>query len=233
MLRVEDLHVSYRSVAAVRGVSLDVPDGAIVGLVGANGAGKTSTLNAITGLVARRGKTSFNGQDISRLSTAEIVRRGVVQVAQGRQLFPDMTVLENLEMGGFLQPSTRLQEQLGKVFAQFSVLKERAAQRAGTLSGGEQQMLAVGRALMLRPRLMLLDEPSFGLAPLIVRDLFKILGKINREDKVTILVVEQNAQLALELADKAYVIETGRIVMSGSAGEIANNEDVRKSYLGY
>src|SRR6201999_1390074 len=179
MLRVEELHVSYQSVAAVRGVSFDVPDGAIVGLVGANGAGKTSTLNAISGLVARRGKTSFNGHDISQLSTAEIVRRGVVQVAQGRQLFPDMTVLENLEMGGFLQPPSKLQQQLEKVFAQFAVLKERATQRAGTLSGGEQQMLAVGRALMADPKILLVDEPCLGLSPKMVGRLGEVVREVN------------------------------------------------------
>jgi branched-chain amino acid transport system ATP-binding protein len=231
MLRVEDLQVSYQSVAAVRGVSLDVPDGAIVGLVGANGAGKTSTLNAITGLVARRGKTSFNGQDISQLSTAEIVRRGVVQVAQGRQLFPDMTVLENLEMGGFLLPASRLQEQLDKVFAQFAVLKERAAQRAGTLSGGEQQMLAVGRALMADPKMLLIDEPCLGLSPKMVARLGEIVREVNARG-IAVLLVEQNTAFVFGLASFAYVIENGRVALSGTPDQLRSDDRVRSAYLG-
>jgi branched-chain amino acid transport system ATP-binding protein len=231
MLRVEDLHVSYQSVAAVRGVSFDVPDGAIIGLVGANGAGKTSTLNAISGLVARRGKTSFNGHDISQLSTAEIVRRGVVQVAQGRQLFPDMTVLENLEMGGFLQPPSKLREQLGKVFARFSVLKERAAQRAGTLSGGEQQMLAVGRALMSDPKILLIDEPCLGLSPKMVGRLSEIVREVNARG-IAVLLVEQNTAFVFGLAGFAYVIENGRVVLSGTPDELRSDDRVRSAYLG-
>jgi branched-chain amino acid transport system ATP-binding protein len=231
MLRVENLQVSYQSVAAVRGVSFDVPDGAIVGLVGANGAGKTSTLNAISGLVARRGKISFNAQDISQLSTAEIVRRGVVQVAQGRQLFPDMTVLENLEMGGFLQPPSRLQEQLGKVFAQFAVLKERAAQRAGTLSGGEQQMLAVGRALMSDPKILLIDEPCLGLAPKMVGRLGEIVREVNARG-IAVLLVEQNTAFVFGLAGFAYVIENGRVVLSGTPDQLRSDDRVRSAYLG-
>jgi branched-chain amino acid transport system ATP-binding protein len=231
MLRVEDLHVSYQSVAAVRGISFDVPDGAIVGLVGANGAGKTSTLNAITGLVARRGKTSFNGHDISQLSTAEIVRRGVVQVAQGRQLFPDMTVLENLEMGGFLQPPARLQEQLEKVFAQFAVLKERASQRAGTLSGGEQQMLAVGRALMSDPKILLIDEPCLGLSPKMVSRLGEIVREVNARG-IAVLLVEQNTAFVFGLSGFAYVIENGRVVLSGTPDQLRSDDRVRSAYLG-
>src|ERR1700742_3177801 len=231
MLRVEELHVSYQSVAAVRGVSFDVPDGAIVGLVGANGAGKTSTLNAISGLVARRGKTSFDGHDISHLSTAEIVRRGVVQVAQGRQLFPDMTVLENLEMGGFLQSPARLQEQLEKVFAQFSVLKERAAQRAGTLSGGEQQMLAVGRALMADPKILLVDEPCLGLSPKMVGRLGEVVREVNARG-IAVLLVEQNTAFVFGLAQHAYVIETGRVVLDGTPDELRRDDKVRSAYLG-
>jgi branched-chain amino acid transport system ATP-binding protein len=231
MLRVEDLHVSYQGVAAVRGVSLDVPDGAIVGLVGANGAGKTSTLNAITGLVARRGKSVFDGHDISQLSTAEIVRCGVVQVAQGRQLFPDMTVLENLEMGAFLQPASKLQEQLAKVFAQFGVLKERAAQRAGTLSGGEQQMLAVGRALMSDPKILLIDEPCLGLSPKMVGHLREIIREVNVRG-IAVLLVEQNTAFVFGLAGFAYVIENGRVVLSGTPDELRSNDRVRSAYLG-
>jgi branched-chain amino acid transport system ATP-binding protein len=231
MLRVENLQVSYQSLAAVRGVSFDVPDGAIVGLVGANGAGKTSTLNAISGLVARRGKTSFNGHDISQLSTAEIVRRGVVQVAQGRQLFPDMTVLENLEMGGFLQPPSRLQEQLDKVFAQFAVLKERAPQRAGTLSGGEQQMLAVGRALMSDPKILLIDEPCLGLSPKMVGRLAEIVREVNARG-IAVLLVEQNTAFVFGLAGFAYVIENGRVALSGTPEQLRSDDRVRSAYLG-
>jgi branched-chain amino acid transport system ATP-binding protein len=231
MLRVENLQVSYQSVAAVRGVSFDVPAGAIVGLVGANGAGKTSTLNAISGLVARRGKTSFNGHDISQLSTAEIVRRGVVQVAQGRQLFPDMTVLENLEMGGFLQPPPKLQEHLDKVFAQFAVLKERAAQRAGTLSGGEQQMLAVGRALMSDPKILLIDEPCLGLSPKMVGRLAEVVREVNARG-IAVLLVEQNTAFVFGLAGFAYVIENGRVVLSGTPDQLRSDDRVRSAYLG-
>ncbi|MCX7306933.1 MAG: ATP-binding cassette domain-containing protein, partial [Afipia sp.] len=174
------------------------------------------------------------GKSLTGMSTENIVRLGIAHVPQGRGTFTNMTVEENLQLGAISRgDKQQIKDDIGRMYAHFPVLEKRHTQQAGTLSGGEQQMLAVARALMLRPRLMLLDEPSFGLAPLIVRDLFGILGKINREDKVTILVVEQNAQLALELAEKAFVIETGRIVMSGSAKEIANNEDIRKSYLGY
>ena len=184
---------------------------------------------------ARPARSNSRASRSASRSTENIVRLGIAHVPQGRGTFTTMTVEENLQLGAITRTDTRRasSRDIERMYAHFPVLKERHTQQAGTLSGGEQQMLAVARALMLRPRLMLLDEPSFGLAPLIVRDLFRILGKINREDKVTILVVEQNAQLALELADKAYVIETGRIVMSGSAEEIATNEDVRKSYLGY
>jgi branched-chain amino acid transport system ATP-binding protein len=231
MMRVEDLHVSYQSVAALRGVSFEVPDGAIVGLVGANGAGKTSTLNAISGLVTRRGRTLFNGHDISQLSTAEIVRRGVVQVAQGRQLFPDMSVLENLEMGGFLQSPAKLHEQLEKVFAQFAVLKERAAQRAGTLSGGEQQMLAVGRALMADPKILLIDEPCLGLSPKMVGRLGEIVRGVNASG-IAVLLVEQNTAFVFGLAGFAYVIESGRVVLSGTPDQLRSDDRVRSAYLG-
>ena len=185
-------------------------------------------------MVRSTGAIEFEGKPLSGRSTENVVRLGIAHVPQGRGTFTTMTVEENLQLGAITRSDRKnIVSDIERMYDHFPVLKERYTQQAGTLSGGEQQMLAVARALMLRPRLMLLDEPSFGLAPLIVRDLFKILGKINREDKVTILVVEQNAQLALELADQAYVIETGRIVMSGNAKDIANNEDVRKSYLGY
>ena len=179
------------------------------------------------------GSIQFAGTPLLGRSTEAIVKLGIAHVPQGRGTFTSMTVEENLQLGAITRKDKEIASDIERMYAHFPVLKQRHTQQAGTLSGGEQQMLAVARALMLRPRLMLLDEPSFGLAPLVVRDLFRILGKINREDKVSILVVEQNAQLALELADHAYVIETGRIVMSGTATDIASNEDIRKSYLGY
>ncbi|AVT82631.1 ABC transporter ATP-binding protein [Rhodopseudomonas palustris] len=234
MLNVRDLRAFYGQVQALHGLEFDLHEGSLTTLLGANGAGKTTTLRAICNMVRSTGTIEFEGKTINKSSTESIVKLGIAHVPQGRGTFTTMTVEENLQLGAMTRKDTKaIASDIERMYAHFPVLKQRHTQQAGTLSGGEQQMLAVARALMLRPRLMLLDEPSFGLAPLIVRDLFKILGKINREDKVTILVVEQNAQLALELADKAYVIETGRIVMSGNAAEIASNEDVRKSYLGY
>jgi branched-chain amino acid transport system ATP-binding protein len=231
MLSVKDLRAYYGQVQALHGLSFALNEGSLTTLLGANGAGKTTTLRAICNMVRSTGAIEFEGKPLSGKSTENVVRLGIAHVPQGRGT---MTVEENLQLGAITRNDKKnIVADIERMYEHFPVLKERHTQQAGTLSGGEQQMLAVARALMLRPRLMLLDEPSFGLAPLIVRDLFKILGKINREDKVTILVVEQNAQLALELADQAYVIETGKIVMSGSAKEIASNEDVRKSYLGY
>ena len=233
MLNVKDLRAYYGQVQALHGLEFALDEGSMTTLLGANGAGKTTTLRAICNMVRSTGAIEFEGTSLAGRSTENIVRLGIAHVPQGRGTFTTMTVEENLELGAITRSRAGIAADVERMYAHFPVLKQRHTQQAGTLSGGEQQMLAVARALMLRPRLMLLDEPSFGLAPLIVRDLFKILGKINREDKVTILVVEQNAQLALEIADQAYVIETGRIVMSGKANEIADNEDVRKSYLGY
>jgi branched-chain amino acid transport system ATP-binding protein len=234
MLHVKDLRAYYGQVQALHGLEFDLKEGSLTTLLGANGAGKTTTLRSICNMVRSTGNIEFDGKSLAGLSTENVVRLGIAHVPQGRGTFTNMTVEENLQLGAITRKDSKaIDNDIERMYDHFPVLKQRHTQQAGTLSGGEQQMLAVARALMLRPRLMLLDEPSFGLAPLIVRDLFGILGKINREDKVSILVVEQNAQLALELADKAYVIETGRIVMSGTAGEIANNEDVRKSYLGY
>jgi branched-chain amino acid transport system ATP-binding protein len=226
MLNVKDLRAYYGQVQALHGLSFSLNEGSLTTLLGANGAGKTTTLRAICNMVRTTGAIEFEGAPLSGRATETIVRLGIAHVPQGRGTFTNLTVEENLQLGAISRKDkAAIAADIERMYAHFPVLKQRHTQQAGTLSGGEQQMLAVGRAL--------LDEPSFGLAPLIVRDLFKILGKINREDKVTILVVEQNAQLALELADRAYVIETGRIVMSGKANEIANNEDVRKSYLGY
>ncbi|MBV5269955.1 MAG: ABC transporter ATP-binding protein [Afipia sp.] len=234
MLTIRDLRAYYGQVQALHGLEFSLNEGSVTTLLGANGAGKTTTLRAICNMIRSTGNIEFDGKPLAGMSTEGVVRLGIAHVPQGRGTFTNMTVEENLQLGAISRSDTKnIPDDIERMYAHFPVLKQRHTQQAGTLSGGEQQMLAVARALMLRPRLMLLDEPSFGLAPLIVRDLFGILGKINREDKVTILVVEQNAQLALELAEKAYVIETGRIVMSGSAKEIADNEDIRKSYLGY
>jgi branched-chain amino acid transport system ATP-binding protein len=233
LLDVKDLRAYYGQVQALHDLSFSLNEGSLTALLGANGAGKTTTLRAICNMVRSTGSIEFAGAPLSNRSTENIVRLGIAHVPQGRGTFTVMTVEENLKLGAISRKKAGIVSDMERMYAHFPVLKKRHTQQAGTLSGGEQQMLAVARALMLRPRLMLLDEPSFGLAPLVVRDLFKILGKINREDNVTILVVEQNAELALELADQAYVIETGRIVMSGSAKDVASNEDVRKSYLGY
>jgi branched-chain amino acid transport system ATP-binding protein len=233
LLAIRALNAYYGQVQALHGLEFSLNEGSVTTLLGANGAGKTTTLRAICNMVRTTGAIEFDGASLSNRSTENIVRLGIAHVPQGRGTFTTVTVEENLQLGAITRGRSGVASDIERMYAYFPVLKQRRTQQAGTLSGGEQQMLAVARALMLRPRLMLLDEPSFGLAPLIVRDLFTILGKINREDKVTILVVEQNAQLALEIADHAYVIETGRIVMSGKANEIADNEDVRKSYLGY
>ena len=234
LLTIKDLRAYYGQIQALHGLEFSLNEGTVTTLLGANGAGKTTTLRAICNMIRSTGNIEFEGKKLAGISTENVVRLGIAHVPQGRGTFTNMTVEENLQLGAISRSDTKnIADDIERMYAHFPVLKQRHTQQAGTLSGGEQQMLAVARALMLRPRLMLLDEPSFGLAPLIVRDLFGILGKINREDKVTILVVEQNAQIALEIAQHAYVIETGRIVMSGSAKEIADNEDIRKSYLGY
>jgi branched-chain amino acid transport system ATP-binding protein len=234
MLDIQDLRAYYGQVQALHGLQFSLTEGSVTTLLGANGAGKTTTLRSICNMIRLTGSIRFDGKSLTGKSTENIVKLGIAHVPQGRGTFTRMTVEENLQLGAITRSNKRgIAEDIERMYGHFPKLKERSAQQAGTLSGGEQQMLAVARALMLRPRLMLLDEPSFGLAPLVVRDLFVILGKINRDDKVTILVVEQNAQLALELASHAYVIETGRIVMSGAAKEIADNGDIRKSYLGY
>lgn len=234
MLTIKDLRAYYGQVQALHGLELSLNEGSVTTLLGANGAGKTTTLRSICNMIRSTGAIEFEGKPLAGMSTENIVRLGIAHVPQGRGTFTNMTVEENLQLGAISRSNQKeIASDIERMYAHFPVLKQRHTQQAGTLSGGEQQMLAVARALMLRPRLMLLDEPSFGLAPLIVRDLFGILGKINREDKVSILVVEQNAQLALEIAQQAYVIETGRIVMSGNASEIANDENIRKSYLGY
>jgi branched-chain amino acid transport system ATP-binding protein len=233
-LKVRDLRAYYGQVQALHGLTFSLEEGSVTTLLGANGAGKTTTLRAICNMVRTTGTIEFDGKPITSMSTENIVKLGIAQVPQGRGTFTRMNVEENLQLGAITRgDKAAIASDIERMYDLFPVLKQRRMQQAGLLSGGEQQMLAVARALMLRPRMLLLDEPSFGLAPLVVRDVFKVLGDINRKDKVTILVVEQNAQLALELADQAYVIETGQIVKSGAAVEIANNEDIRKSYLGY
>jgi branched-chain amino acid transport system ATP-binding protein len=234
MLEVRGLSAFYGENQALHGLDFALDRGKIVTLLGANGAGKTTTLRALCGMVRLSGEIRFDGKSLLGCATEDIVRLGIAHVPEGRGTFVRMTVEENLQLGAMARRGrAAIATDVEQVYAHFPRLKERRAQAAGTLSGGEQQMLAVGRALMLRPRLMLLDEPSFGLAPLIVEELFEILRQLNRELGVAMLIVEQNAALALDLADHAYLLETGRIVMAGPAGEIGKDEAVRRSYLGY
>ena len=233
MLRIADLNVYYGAIHALKGISLEVHQGEIVTLIGANGAGKSTTLRTISGLIApKSGAVDFEGQGIAGLGAHDSVRRGISQVREGRRIFADMTVLENLELGAFIRnDKDGIASDMEMVFTRFPRLKERISQQAGTLSGGEQQMLAMGRALMSRPRLLLLDEPSMGLAPLLIKEIFSIIVDINKAG-TTILLVEQNANMALSIANRAYVLETGRITLSGSAKDLAASEEVRKAYLG-
>ena len=231
ILKISDLKVNYGGIEAVKGISFDVPEGEIVTLIGSNGAGKSSTLRTIAGLVKPAGGTiSLQGEDITGKDPTAIVTKGVTLVPEGRRIFPDMTVLENLKIGAYLRKDD-LTDDLNWVFELFPRLKERSWQAGGTLSGGEQQMLAVGRALMSRPRVLMMDEPSLGLAPLVVRDIFGIIQEINKQG-VTILLIEQNANMALKIADLAYVLETGNITMSGTGAELLVNEKVKEAYLG-
>ena len=234
MLEVTDLEVRYDNVAAVTGVSLRVGEGEVVAVIGPNGAGKTSTLRAISGLVpSAGGHILLDGRDIARWKAHRIVTLGLAHAPEGRRLFPQMTVLENLKMGAYRRRSpAEIRRTLETVERRFPRLAERRGQLAGTLSGGEQQMLAIGRALMAEPRLLLLDEPSFGLAPLIVREIAQIVQSINREHGVSVLLVEQNARMALGIASRAYVMETGRVVLSGASGELAESPHVKAAYLG-
>jgi len=232
MLKVEDLHVYYGSIHAIKGVSFEVNEGEIVTLIGANGAGKSTTLNTVAGLLRpRHGHISFEGKDITTTPASKIVPHGMALCPEGRRVFQQMTVRENLEMGGYTRPAGEISASLDDVFTRFPRLKERHKQVAGTLSGGEQQMLAMGRALMSKPKLLMLDEPSMGLAPILVEQIFDIIGELNRAG-TTILLVEQNAQMALSIANRAYVLETGNIVKEGDAHLLMNDDDVRKAYLG-
>jgi len=233
VLRVDDVHTFYGSIEALKGISLEVHEGEIVTLIGANGAGKSTTLRSINGLNhPRNGKIYFQGTDVTTMPPHQIVKRGISQSPEGRKLFPRMTVTENLEMGAF-QRSDRaeIREDMDRVFSLFPRLAERRTQKAGTMSGGEQQMLAIGRALMARPKLLLLDEPSMGLAPIFVEKIFEIVKEIN-EQGTPILLVEQNALMALDTADRGYVLETGKIALADDAKSLRQNEQVRKTYLG-
>ena len=231
ILSIHDLSVNYGGIEAVKGISLDVHEGEIVTLIGANGAGKSSTLRTIAGLVKPSGGTiNFRGDNITGRDATTIVKKGITLVPEGRHIFPDLTVLENLKVGAYLR-SDDISGNIQWVYDLFPRLRERSWQAGGTLSGGEQQMLAVGRALMARPKLIMMDEPSLGLAPLVVRDIFEIIRQINRQG-VSILLIEQNANMALKVADSAYVMETGCITLSGAGKDLLNNEAVKKAYLG-
>ncbi len=231
MLKIDDLVVNYGGIEAVKGISLEVPYGSIITLIGANGAGKSTTLRAIAGLVkASGGSITLDGEDLTGLATTDIVAKGITLVPEGRRVFPDLTVLENLKVGAYLRKDD-LKDDIEHVYDLFPRLKERSWQAAGTLSGGEQQMLAVGRALMSRPKIIMMDEPSLGLAPIIVQGIFDIIREINKQG-TTVLLIEQNANMALKTANYGYVMETGRISLKGSGEDLLSNEKVRELYLG-
>lgn len=234
LLELENVHTYYGHIQALKGVSLRVEEGEIVTLIGANGAGKSTTLRTISGLVrAREGKIRLKGKDITRLAAHDIVCAGVGHVPEGRGIFPRLTVRENLEMGAFtINSTTEVNRRMEEVFHQFPRLQERINQKGGTLSGGEQQMLAMGRGLMLKPHILLMDEPSMGLAPVLVDAIFDVIVRLNQQEGTTILLVEQNALMALRTAARAYVLETGKIVLSGAAAEVAQNPEVKRAYLG-
>jgi branched-chain amino acid transport system ATP-binding protein len=234
ILEVEALHVAYGATRVLHGVGFAVEAGGITTILGANGAGKTTTLRAVSGMIAREGIVRFNGLRIDARASEDITRLGIAHVPEGRGTFVGFTVEENLRLGAYVRRDrAAVGQDLERVYTHFPVLGERRRQAAGTLSGGEQQMLALARALMLRPRLLLLDEPSLGLAPLVVQEIFRIVRTINQRDGVSVLLVEQNAALALGLADHAYLLETGRVVLAGQADEIRRNDGVRRAYLGY
>ena len=231
MLKIEDLEVSYGAVQALRGISMEVNDGEIVSLIGANGAGKTTTLHAITGLVPiKSGSVIYDGHDLRKAEPSKIITYKLAHVPEGRHIFPQMTVEENLEMGAYADPAG-MEETMKDVYKRFPRLDERRRQLAGTLSGGEQQMLAVGRALMAKPKMILMDEPSMGLSPLLVKEIFAIIQEVNKQG-ITILLVEQNAKMALAISDRAYVLETGNISIEGNAADLLNDPRVKKAYLG-
>jgi branched-chain amino acid transport system ATP-binding protein len=234
LLEVSDLEAGYGDVTVLRGVSFAVEEGQVAAIFGPNGAGKTTTLKAVSGIVRKRGRVAFAGRDITRAGPEKVARMGIAHVPEGRGTFADLTVDENLRIGGYRRrDGNGLREDMQRCFEYFPRLGERRSQQAGSLSGGEQQMLAIARGLMLRPQLLLLDEPSLGLAPIFTKELFAILGKIAGDQGTTVLLVEQNAKLALRLADYAYVLEAGCVVLSGEAGQIREEEAVQRSYLGY
>ncbi len=233
LLEAKGLHAAYGETKVLHGIDFSVEDGGVTALLGANGAGKTTTLRAICGMVRTQGEIIFGGETISGMATEDVVRRGVAHVPDGRGTFMELTVEENMRLGSITRKDREVEADFERMFGYFPRLKERFRQQAGTLSGGEQQMLAITRALLLRPRLLLLDEPSFGLAPLIVKEIFNIMQRIRDEERVSILLVEQNASLALAFAEDAYLLETGRIVVSGKAADISKDESIRRSYLGY
>lgn len=234
MLKISNIQTYYGNIQALKDVSIEIKEGEIVTLIGANGAGKTTTLMSICGITPpRSGEITLDGDPITGMSAEKIVQQGIVQVPEGRRIFPDMTVLENLEMGAFLRKNKQLvQQDMNYVMTLFPILEKRKHQLGGTLSGGEQQMLAISRALMARPRVLLLDEPSLGLAPLIIKQIFDIIKQINKESNTTIFLVEQNANQALKLADRGYVMENGRITLVDDADSLLENDEVRKAYLG-
>jgi branched-chain amino acid transport system ATP-binding protein len=232
LLEVEGLEAGYGPVTVLRDVSFAVEEGRVETILGPNGAGKTTTLRALSGMVRRRGRLVFDGRDLARAAPDRVARRGIAHVPEGRGTFTDLTVEENLRVGAYPRRDRQVGDDIERWLKRFPALAERRTQRAGSLSGGEQQMLAVARALMLRPRLILLDEPSLGLAPLVTRDLFSILEGIARDEGVTLLIVEQNANLVLRFADHAHVLEAGRVVLSGTAAEVGADDGIRRSYLG-
>jgi branched-chain amino acid transport system ATP-binding protein len=233
LLEAKGLHAAYGETKVLHGIDFSVEEGGVTALLGANGAGKTTTLRAICGMVRTQGELLLGGEAIGGMATEDIVRRGVAHVPDGRGTFMELTVEENMRLGAYIRRDREVEADFDRMFGYFPRLKERFRQQSGTLSGGEQQMLAITRALLLRPRLLLLDEPSFGLAPLIVKEIFNIMRRIRDEEKVSILLVEQNASIALAFAEDAYLLETGRIVVSGKAADISKDESIRRSYLGY
>jgi branched-chain amino acid transport system ATP-binding protein len=234
LLELRDVEARYGPIKALHGISLDVDDGEIVAVLGANGAGKTTTLRAVSGTVRKRGQIVFDGRSIARASPHAVARRGIAHVPEGRGLFAELTVWENLRMGAYIRGERRtLKQEAGRVVGYFPWMDRRRDQQAGTLSGGEQQMLALARALVSRPKLLMLDEPSLGLAPTVIREFFRIVKELNESDGLTVLVVEQNATLALDAADRAYVLEVGKVAIEGASDDLRRNEAVRKSYLGY
>lgn len=233
ILEVNEINVFYDKIHAIKDISFYIKEGEIVSFIGANGAGKTTILNAISNILPiKSGEVVLNGESINNIKAHKLVPMGMAHVPEGRRIFTDLTVMENLEIGAYTRSKNEFQEELKKVFDLFPRLKERKNQLSGTMSGGEQQMLAIGRALMSKPKLLLLDEPSMGLSPLLVKEIFEIIKRINKEGKTTILLVEQNAKKSLEISDRAYVIEVGKIVLEGKGSEIANNDIIKKVYLG-